>query len=244
MGIEPLAPVLPPGALVLPGVLAPVCGGIEGAAVLGRPVTALALGWGVDHARYVARVGQGEAGGAVCEPGDLPRRGPGDDVVSLGADGVDVALDPGEVYGAALYLYLSWLYEVVLEVGIAQVEAVGVACHARPVRVPVKEVEGRRLLPEEVIVDDVGPDQVVGAEQVEHVGHLAVVEIAALEHLLLHELYLRLVYEDLRVPHLREVVQRYHEGWRAEGVLVLACGEPGERDREQRSSHTVAHGID
>src|SRR5215218_6634223 len=148
MGIEPPAPVFPPGSLVLPGVLAPVCGGIKGAAILGRPVAALALGWGVDHARNVARVGEGEAGGAVREPGDLPRRGPGDDVVFLGPDGVDVALDPGKIDGTALYLYLAWLYEVVLQVGVAQVEAVGVAGHARAIRVPVQEIEGRRLLAE------------------------------------------------------------------------------------------------
>src|SRR5215212_4812887 len=192
----------------------------------------------------MARVGQGEAGGAVREPGDLPRRGPGDDVVSLGPDGVDVALDPAQIDGTTLYLYLAWLYEVVLQVGVTQVETVGVAGHARAVRVPVQEVEGGGLLAEEVVVDDVRPDQVVGAQQVEHVGHLAVVEIAALEHLLFHELYLRLVYEDSCVPHLREVVQSDHKGRRAEGVLVVAFCEPGERDREQRSSHTVADGVD
>src|SRR5215212_10750504 len=106
-------------------------------------------------------------------------------MVPLGPDGVDVALDRAEVYGTALYLYLAWLYEVVLEVGVAQVEAVGVAGHAGAIRVPVQEVEGRGLLTEEVVVDDVRPDQVVRAEQIEHVGHLAVVEVAALEHLLL-----------------------------------------------------------
>src|SRR3712207_8321370 len=56
-------------------------------------------------------------------------------------------------------LHLAWLDEVVLEVGVAQVEAVGVAGHARPVGVPVEEIEGRRLLAEEVVVDYVGPDQ-------------------------------------------------------------------------------------
>src|ERR671920_1581305 len=198
VGVEPVAPVLPPGPFVFFGLLAPRCGGIEGATVLGRPVAALALGGGVDHARNVARVGEGEPGGAVGEPGYLPRRRPGDYVVPLGSYGVDVALDPAEVYGTALYFYFAWLYEVVLEVGVAQVEAVGVAGHTRAVRVPVKEVERGGFLAEQVIVDDVGPDQVVGAEQIEHVGHLAVVEVAALEHLLLHELYLRLVDEDTR----------------------------------------------
>src|SRR5215207_2213643 len=149
-----------------------------------------------------------------------------------------------EADGTTHYFNLAWLYEVILQVGVAQVETVGVAGHARAVRVPVQEVEGRRLLAEEVIVYDVGPDQVVRAEQVEHVGHLAVVEIAALQHLLLHELYLRLVYEDARVPYLREVVQSDHEGRRAEGVLVVACGEPGERDREQRPSYAVTDGVD
>src|SRR5215212_5532866 len=188
----------------------------------------------------MARVGQGEAGGAVREPGDLPRRGPGDDVVSLGPDGIDVALDPAQIDGTALYLYLAWLYQVVLQVGVAQVEAVGVAGHTRAVGVPVQEVEGRGLLAEEVVVHDVGPDQVVRAEQVEHVGHLAIIEVAALEHLLLHELYLRLVYKDARFSHLGEVVQRDHKRRRPEGVLIVPRREPRKRDREQRPPGAVA----
>src|SRR5215210_3118444 len=165
-------------------------------------------------------------------------------MVLLRADCVDVTPDPGEVYRAALYLYLARFYEVVLQIGVAQVEAVGVAGHTRAVRVPVQEVEGGGLLAEEVIVYDVGPDQVVGAEQIEHVGHLAVVEIAALQHLLLHELYLRLVYKDAGFPHLGEVVQRDHKSRWPEGVLVVPGGEPRKRDREQRPPDAVSDGVD
>ena len=54
----------------------------------------------------------------------------------------------------------------------------GRPAHAGAVAVPVQQVEGGRLLAQQVIVDDIGPDQVVGAQQVEHVGHLAAVEIS------------------------------------------------------------------
>src|SRR5919199_6391137 len=107
---------------------------MEGAAVLGSPVATLALAGGVDHTGYVARVGEGEAHRAPCELGDLPRRGPRHDVVLLRPYGVDVALDLAQVYGTALYLYLAGLHQVVLQVGVAKVEAVGVAGHARAVR--------------------------------------------------------------------------------------------------------------
>src|SRR5829696_272301 len=245
-GFEPARPVLPPGTLVLRGVLPPLLGGLRlaGVTALVNPVFALALGWGVDHAGDVAAVGEGEAGLGVGELPDLPRRVPRDDVVPLGADGVDLALYLAQVYGTTLYLYLAWLDEVVLEVGVAQVEAVGVAGHVRAVGVPVEEVEGRGLLAEQVVVDDVRPDELARAQEVEHVGHLAVVEVAALHHGLLHELHLRLVYEHGGVPDVAEVLQRDHERRGVERVLVVAGREPGLRDREQRPADAVAYRVD
>src|SRR5215210_3715480 len=241
-GLEPVRPVLPPGALVFGSVLPPLLGGpgLAGVAALVDPVSALALGGRVDHARDVAAIGKGEAGLGVGELPDLPRRVPRDDVVLLGPNRVDLTLYLAEIYGPALYLHLARLYEVVLEVGVAEVEAVGVARHARAVCVPVQEVEGWGLLAQEVVVDNVSPDQLARAQEVEHVGHLAVIQVAALHHGLLHELDLRLVYEHRRVPDVGEVLQRDHEGRGVEGVLVAACGEPGLRDREQRPTDAVA----
>src|SRR5918997_2648739 len=108
--LEPALPVPPPGALVLGGVLPPLFGGagLAGVAALVDPVPALALRGRVDHAGYVAAVGEGEAGLGAGELPDLPRRVPGDDVVPLGADRVDLTLYLAQVYGPALYLHLAW----------------------------------------------------------------------------------------------------------------------------------------
>src|SRR4028119_1642093 len=130
-----MRPGLPPGTLVLSGARAPLFGGGNGAgvAVLVDPVLALALAWGVDHACYVARVGKGKAGVGVGDLAYLPRRVPRHDVVLLRPDGVDLAPYGAEVYLAPLHLHRAGLDEVVLEVGVPEVEGVGVAGHARAV---------------------------------------------------------------------------------------------------------------
>jgi len=48
----------------------------------------------------------------------------------------------------------------------------------RRVRVPVQNVEGRRVLAEQVVVDPVVPHEVVGAQPREHAGQRAAVEVA------------------------------------------------------------------
>ena len=80
----------------------------------------------------------------------------------------------------------------------------GGPAHAGAVAVPVQQVEGGRLLTQQIVVDDVRPDQVVGAQQVEHVGHLAAVEITPLHHLLLDEVDLVLAQEDAVSPTLEK----------------------------------------
>ena len=62
------------------------------------------------------------------------------------------------------------------------------------VAVPVEQVERRRLLAEQVIVDHVVPDEVAAAQQVEGRGHVAAVEIALLLGQLLEQPH-RLVAE-------------------------------------------------
>src|SRR5215212_10559329 len=108
--------------------------------------------------------GEREAGLGAGELPDLPRRIPRDDVIPLGPHRVGLSLYLAQLYGPALQFYLAGLDEIVLEVGVAEVEAVGVAGHAGAVGVPVEEVEGWRFLAQQVVVDDVRPDQVVGAQ--------------------------------------------------------------------------------
>src|SRR5215207_1383363 len=243
--LEPSSPVLPPAAFVLLGVLEPLLGALV-LAVFAGPVAFALLRWG-NHAGYVSAGSEGEVGGvSVGEFADLPRRLPGHYVVLFGAHGVDVARYASQVYGAAHELYLARLYEVVLEVGIPDIEAVRVAGHPRAVRVPIKHVEGGRLLAQQVVVDHVRPDQLARAQEVEHVRHFAVVEIAPLHHLHLHELYLRLVHKDLGVPNLRVVLERNHEGGIAELLLlflVVTGREPGQRNHQECAADAVPDGV-
>src|SRR5215207_9192438 len=242
--LEPPSPILPPGAPVLLGVLAPLLGGLVLA--FAGPVALTLLRWG-DHAGYVSAGGEGKVSGVgVGELADLPRRLPGHDVVLLCAHGVDVARYAPEVYGTAHELHLARLYEVVLQVGVSYVEAVGVSGHPRAVGVPIKHVEGGRLLAQQVVVDHVRPDQLARAQEVEHVRHLALVEIASLHHLHLHELYLRLVHKDLGVPNLRVVLERNHEGGIAELLLlflVVTGREPGQRNHQECAADAVPDGV-
>src|SRR4051794_3893270 len=100
--LEPPSPVLPPGALVLLGVLAPLLGGLVVLAVLAGPVALALIRWG-DHAGYVSAGGEGKVGavGVGEDLADRPRRLPGHDVVLLRAHSVDVARYASKVYGAA-----------------------------------------------------------------------------------------------------------------------------------------------
>src|SRR5437870_7538523 len=54
---------------------------------------------------------------------------------------------------------------------------------ARRIGVPVQQIEGERVLAEQVVVHHERPHQVVGAQQVEAAGHLRALEVAARVHL-------------------------------------------------------------
>ena len=89
------------------------------------------------------------------------------------------------------------LAQLVAHVHVAQVIAVYLRRHPRRIAVPVQKVEREWIAPEQVVVDDERPDQVVRAQQVERVAHLAAFEITALPHLLLERGHLVLVDEHL-----------------------------------------------
>ena len=123
--------------------------------------------------------------------------------------------------GSPFSVILQGLIRLFSTIGVAQVPAVRGAGHPGAVGVPVQEVEGRRLVAEQVVVDHVAPDQVVRPQQVEHVGHLAAVEIAALHHLLLDEVDGRLVHEHGRVADPGEILHGHHEAGRIEPLVAL-----------------------
>ena len=115
------------------------------------------------------------------------------------------------------------LGELVLVIELAQVEVVVGGRHPRRILVPVEQVERERLLAEQVVVDDVGPDQVARPHHVEDVGHARAVEVAALGHHLLERCELRVVDEDEQVAGLGEIDLGRQERRRLEQVSPRAA---------------------
>src|SRR3546814_13076000 len=86
--------------------------------------------------------------------------------------------------------------------------------HARRVGVPVEQVEGEGVLAHQVVVHHEGPDEVIGAQQVEGGRHVGALEVAIVLHLLLEGSELHLVDEDAELACLIEVHHRREGGVR------------------------------
>ena len=103
----------------------------------------------------------------------MPRR----DVVGDPGDEVGVQRDRRQVHRRAQHGQLARVHERVLQ-GHADEVAVQSGRHPRRVGVPVEDVEGRRVLAQQVVVDPVVPDQVIGPQPREHSGQRAAVQVA------------------------------------------------------------------
>ena len=113
------------------------------------------------------------------------------------------------------------------------------ARHARRVGIPRQQVERRRLFSAHVIIDDIGPDQIVGPQHVEGIGHHRAVEITDIGHMFLDAGDRRLVREDGEFAGLGEVRLR-REQCRAGNAGVAFRGHPGERHRQHRPADAIA----
>ena len=194
----------------------------------------------VDHPGDMAGAGERElhrAGEQACaDIGRLPRR----DVVLDRRQEVGRGLDLRDIDRHAVERDAAGPAQQVLQVHVAQVEAVHRRRHAGGVGVPVEQVERERILAHQVVVHDERPDQVVGAHQVEGGRHLVALEVAALRHLAFEAVELLLVDEHAKLARLREVDHRGEEG-RAGDPLGLALRlQPGQPARQQRAAEAVA----
>src|SRR6516164_3738879 len=153
---KPSGPVHPPASIVLGRILPPGFGRFEAGGRLNHPIRALSARR-IDDPGDVAAGGKHEAHVAAHELRDTPGSLPGDNVVLLGSDGIDILPNTAQIESFSEQLDLARHNQVVLHVSITEVPAVCGACHARAVAVPVEEVEGRWLLAEQVVVHHVRP---------------------------------------------------------------------------------------
>ena len=168
-GLEPFGPIAPPAAVVFfragqPRRRRP---GRRRIAGFVGPGTAFACGRRVDHARDVPTRRKYETRLRTRQLRYPPSRAPWDDVVPLGADRVDVLANKTQIDRLIEKRDLSRLDQVVLEIGVMEIEAVRRGDHTGAIVVPIEQIEGGRLVPHEIAVGERVPDQVVGAQKIE-----------------------------------------------------------------------------
>ena len=129
---------------------------------------------------------------------------------------------------------------------LAQVERMVGRRHARGVGIPEQQVEGEGLLAQQVVVDDERPDQVVGAQHVEHGRHLRSVQIAPLGHHFFQRLQLCVIDEHQEVAGAGEVDLGGEEGRRGDAFVVMlhhVGHRRGEQGAARRNSQACSRWI-
>src|SRR5690606_31088368 len=129
----------------------------------------------IENALDMAAVGQDEATVAAEQQGRAIDRVPGRNVIVDAGHAEAVDVDLGQVHRRAADLQPTGAAEWVVLEEVDQVAMQG-GGQAGVVVVPVEDVERRWLPAEQVSVDTVTPDQVVGAHPGEHPGHAAAIQ--------------------------------------------------------------------
>lgn len=80
--------------------------------------------------------------------GGNPRR----DVIFLGGEEIARRVDLAQIDGCAQHIKLTGFYEGIITVHIAQVKAVHFCGHIRAVIIPIEQVKGEWLAPQQVII--------------------------------------------------------------------------------------------
>ena len=240
MARDPFLPDGPPGAGLLLGAFQP---GVGRGRQLGIGVVGIFLGVRmVHHAGDMAGPGKHE----FARPGEELSRGvgrlPGRDMVFLGRKEEGRGLDLGDVDRHPVEGDTARLRQQILLVHLAQIETVHGARHARGIRVPVEQIEGEGVLSHQIVVDDEGPNQVIGAQHVEGGRHMGALKIALLVHLVFDVLKLLFVDKDAEIAGLGKVDEADEEG-RALDPVVALLGHIGECRGEQRAAQAITDDI-
>jgi hypothetical protein len=197
----------------------------------------------IHHARDMARCRKHETLRAFQVDEPTIGRFPGRDVILPRRQHIDRQIHLAEIDRHALQCDATRLDQLILLIHLPKIEAVHRRRHAGAVAVPIQQVEGKRLVAEQVVIDHEGPDEIVGPQHVEGRRHLGAFEIAAPVHLFLHCLDLLFVDEDAQLPGFGEIQQRHEERGGSDATILLD-GHPGERARQQRAAQAIANGID
>ncbi len=191
------------------------------------PVVALVLRRGIDHPGYVTAGTEHELRLAAQQPRRTVGRAPRDDVVVLRRQHVAGHVDLAQVLGRRRSQVQPIRHaQVILEVHVSQVPGIHRSGQVGAVAIPIQEIERLGRLALQVVRNHVGPDQVVGAEHLEHEGEfLARIDAARTDRAFaLRDLLL--VDEHAEIAGAAEVEHRGEQGQAGQGLVAPAPAAP------------------
>jgi hypothetical protein len=189
----------------------------------------------------MARAGNNQAAVAADRAADAEHRGKRGDMVLAGAKIVDRNLHLPEIDAHAVENHLA-LGQAVVEVAFAQVISMGGCRHPGGIGIPVQKIEGQGIASLEIVIDDIGPDQIVRPQHVEGLGHLLSFQIAAPGHLGLDALELRFIDEHPEVAGELEIHLRGKKGCGGDATVLLG-GHVAQGGGKERAADAVTDGI-
>ena len=169
-----------------------------------QPVLIFDLCRRIDHAGYVAgpRQNVADVAAKIFCAGEH-RSGRGDmvlacrEIVDGDHDFVQIQRDAADHHRA--------FGKLVLQIAIAQVKRMVGLRHAGRIGIPCQQIKRAGLDAFDVIIDDIGPNQVIGAQHVEGIGHFCAIEIAGLLHLDFGGANLLFIHKHFQVARIGEI---------------------------------------
>ncbi len=165
---QPVSPILPPGACAFLCPRKPLFG-ISRVALIDE-VRRLRIPWWIQKGLDVAAVTQDKRDLAPKQLrgriAALPRR----DVIGDACDEIGIVGHFGEINRRPQHLERAGMGK---RIGFVQVEQLAMQFGGQTGRVviPVEHIEGRRVVADQVVIDPIVPDQIVGAQPGEHACH-------------------------------------------------------------------------
>ena len=95
--------------------------------------------------------------------------------------------------------------------------------HASRIVVPIQQIEWERRFAEQVVVDDKGPDRIIGAQHVEGRRHIVAIEITLGIHSRFERGKLLFVDKDREFASFRKIDHRCKVGRTLDPVVALGC---------------------
>src|SRR6267378_2593578 len=230
---EPLAPERPPAAALLARIFQPRIGIVR--IGLPDPVTAALLGRGVDYAGNVPARAEHERLFFTQQRGRAIGRAPWNDVVLARRQHEHRQFHFSQIDRYAAVHQGAGLLQPVLEIGVAHVIAVHRPGQVGAVRIPEQQIERRGPAAEQIVVHDVRPDEVVGAQARKDESKVGPRQDAALADRRLTRPDARFVDEHAELPGFGEIQHRRQQGDARHRVIAL-CGEHRERRAKQRAA--------